>query len=154
MAITNYISMRWWRVLSTRPAHIFGFLLYRHVCPFGPCIVCPFSIYGLTDYLFGIFKFFFLLIDLYFLILIVFLFDFSLPNYVPTFWKVVTVFYDYILFCCRNALLTILSHFLGLILAGFTLFSLVGVYSKRVGQQLTDTVNITGNIFSFVDLTI
>jgi hypothetical protein len=39
MAITNYISMRWWRVLSTRPAHIFGFLLYKHVCHFGPCIV-------------------------------------------------------------------------------------------------------------------
>ena len=151
MAITNYISMRWWWVLSTRRPHIFGFLLYRHVCPFGPCIVCPSSIYGLTDYLFGIFKFVFLLIDLYFLILIVFYLIFL---YVPTFWKVVTVFYDYILFCCRNALLTILSHFLGLILAGFTLFSLIGVYSKRVGQQLTDTVNITGNIFSFVDLTI
>jgi hypothetical protein len=35
-----------------------------------------------TDYLFGIFKFVFLLIDLYFLILIVFLFDFSLLSYI------------------------------------------------------------------------
>ncbi|VDH94760.1 solute carrier family 6 (neurotransmitter transporter, amino acid) member 5/7/9/14 [Mytilus galloprovincialis] len=52
--------------------------------------------------------------------------------------------------CFRNALLTTLAHLFGMVFAGFTLFSLVGVYNEKTGQKLTDTLNITAIDLGFV----
>ncbi|CAC5382398.1 Sodium- and chloride-dependent neutral and basic amino acid transporter B(0+),Sodium-dependent proline transporter,Sodium- and chloride-dependent glycine transporter 1,Sodium-dependent dopamine transporter,Sodium-and chloride-dependent glycine transporter 2,Sodium-dependent neutral amino acid transporter B(0)AT2,Sodium- and chloride-dependent transporter XTRP3B [Mytilus coruscus] len=52
--------------------------------------------------------------------------------------------------CFRNALLTTLAHLFGMVFAGFTLFSLVGVYNEKTGQKLSDTLNITAIDIGFV----
>lgn len=52
----------------------------------------------------------------------------------------------YLFFYYRNALLTTLAHLFGMVFAGFTLFSLVGVYNEKTGQKLSDTLNITGTV--------
>ncbi|CAC5382400.1 Sodium- and chloride-dependent neutral and basic amino acid transporter B(0+),Sodium-dependent proline transporter,Sodium- and chloride-dependent glycine transporter 1,Sodium-dependent dopamine transporter,Sodium-and chloride-dependent glycine transporter 2,Sodium-dependent neutral amino acid transporter B(0)AT2,Sodium- and chloride-dependent transporter XTRP3B [Mytilus coruscus] len=49
-----------------------------------------------------------------------------------------------------NALLTTLAHLFGMVFAGFTLFSLVGVYNEKTGQKLSDTLNITAIDIGFV----